>query len=351
MNQNKRIEALEQQIESLNEAVDAATSRALHAEGENAKFNDKKRRDLDNLKRVSERISIVQSEKSEWEAAANQLKGRLEYAEHQSSVWEAMAHDLKASVKDLQNKIVMLEFNAFSNDIVNTTSTGAAVIDDVAMQDVSPMSSGSSGSSSSSVTGIAVASSLSREEDALQLQLKHAKEEIEKLTSQITALSQEVDLAKKQATIAESAKSAAVDELHFQTMTCRNQVELATKRVDALEEERLRLEEELEIIERAHLTAVGNSHTQHKIDRQLFTDDAADVESGGGYTSSDTPRKQDALVLPYWFIQMRYQVASMFPNSIRHKLPSFSRFMIGYLAFVHLLLLYYSSRECSSNVI
>ena len=128
--------------------------------------------------------------------------------------------------------------------------------------------------------------------------------------------------------------------------TSRQQAEAASRRVRDLEEERVRLEEEVDGLERLQLQQPFNTLaavTQREA-RTLFpesTQQQQDVECG--YDSSFTPdksKKYDAIALPSFLIQLRYQLMALLPRQYLDRVPPTSKIALYYVIFVHLLVVW-----------
>ncbi len=324
--QQKAFLELEANFTRVSEELAEAKNRLQVADDEINKFNEKKKRDLENLKKVNERIAVVQREKNEWEGAANELKSCLEKAESRAIKAESAYNQAQVAIDKLQLEISELQSNDEKKGVntANIVDTSVPRSDEESNDDV-----------------------IAKQEQVikdLNIQLSHTVQEIASLKEQISLLRQESEAANRQANIAEAAKLTIADEMKILKENCRSQLDVSNKRVEALEDERIRLEEELKTLEQFHMQTLA-SQSSMRVERQLFTDNDHDLEGGLDYAAG-TPKKHDAIVLPVWLVLARHHLNQILPNNIKRRLPSANRVIIGYLVMVHVLLLLYSSKQC-----
>ena len=324
--QQKAFLELEANLTRVSEELTDAKNRLQVADDEINKFNEKKKRDLENLKKVNERIAVVQREKNEWEGAANELKSCLEKAESRAMKAESAYNSAQVTIDKLQHEISELENNDEKKGMstANVVDTSVSRSDEESNDDV-----------------IAKQNQVIKD---LNIQLSLTVQEIASLKEQISLLRQESEAASRQANIAEAAKLTIADEMKILKENCRSQLDVSNKRVEALEDERIRLEDELKTLEQFHMQTLA-SQSSMRVERQLFADNDHDLEGGLDYASG-TPKKHDALVLPVWLVLARHHLNQLLPNNIKRRLPSANRVIIGYLVTVHILLFLYSSKQC-----
>lgn len=324
--QQKAYLELEANFARVSDELEEAKKRLQVTDDEINKFNEKKKRDLENLKKVNERIAVVQREKNEWEGAANELKSCLEKAENRAIKAESAYNQAQVTIDKLQQELSDLQ-----NDEKKGLNTGNTTEVSVARSD----------EEESSEDVIAKQEQMIKD---LNTQLSHTIQEITALKEQITLLRQEAESANRQANVAEAAKLTIADEMKILKENCRSQLDVSNKRVEALEDERIRLEEELKTLEQFHMQTLA-SQSNMRVERQLFNDNDHDLEGGMDYAAG-TPKKHDAIVLPVWLVLARHHLNQLLPNNIKRRLPSANKLILGYFALVHVLLFLYSSKQC-----
>ena len=306
---------------TLRDEVLALTVRASKAEEEVQRFSEKKKRDLDNLKKLNEQINLTQREKGDIERKHREMLLQMERNEQRADRAEALYEEQRSAIVRLEGKVAdaLAELSQASHMRMQQVTSGV---------EESPAKSDRRGA----------------ESIQLNRALLQSQDEVATLQEQISNLKNESVSASRQADIAETAKLAAMEELRATRESCRQQVDASLRRVRDLEEERVRLEGEVDGLERLQLQQPFNALaavTQREV-RTLFPPDAAqqDVESGYETFTPDKSKKYDAIALPSFLIQIRYQLMGLLPRQYLDRVPPASKIALYYVMFLHLVVLW-----------
>ena len=333
------------------EAGEEATRRAQEAEDALSKVEDKKRRDLENLKKQNERISLIQKAAAEADRLAQEqigdLRASLDVAAAKTDQLERALAERERGEEEAQGMI---------RDLQGLLAAARQEQEKQSETLPSPAAAAEAAAAATPARAPAPAQSLPGD----LARIDELQSTVSSLHQQIAVLDQAAALAKlavattHKAPGGDPATAAVQEELH----RVAGLYHQATQRVAALEEERGRLEREAKEMSRSLAASISSPHSS-STQRQRT---GGDVESGGKESTvdadqDDVDKKGEAGINPVvnaWLVQAWTSIRFACPAALPYigdrppRLGLISQGIMLYVLLLHLFLFLSRCPVCQS---